>query len=76
MWPPSNAACQRFEHALRDAPDGGRWRFDNPARCMHCSEPIAGSMKSQIYFLIYPGSVVTGYNEPLQLASQVKENAA
>jgi hypothetical protein len=62
----------RFENALRDAPDGGRWKFDNPARCIHCSEPIAGPMKEQIYCLIYPGSIVTTLGGPLQLKSQLK----
>ena len=49
----------RFEQALHPAPDGGRWRAENPARCMYCSAPISGSMLQTIYFLNYPGSVHT-----------------
>jgi len=49
----------RFEAALRPAPDGGSWKFENPARCLHCSAPIAGSNLETIYYFIYPGSIVT-----------------
>ena len=47
----------RFEQALKPAPDGGRGRAENPARCVHCSAPIAGSMLETIYYLVYPGSI-------------------
>jgi len=51
---------RRFEEALPSAPDGGRWRFDNPARCLFCPAPISGSLLQTVYYLLYPGSIVTG----------------
>ena len=50
---------RRFEDTLRPAPDGGRWRADNPARCIYCSAPISGSMLQTIYYLLYTGSIET-----------------
>lgn len=66
-FPPVGKAVQerdaemrrRFEDALRPAPDGSRWHFKNPARCIFCSEPISGSMFQTVHYLVYPGSVVT-----------------
>lgn len=71
MWTQDAAARERFERALRPAPDGGRWRFSNRARCLHCSEPIAGSMLEHIYYLVYPGSVVTDSGQTFELSSQL-----
>jgi hypothetical protein len=48
-----------LEAALRPAPHGGRWRFDNPARCTSCKEPISGPISKTIYFLVYPDSIRT-----------------
>src|SRR2546427_561752 len=61
----------RFERALRPAPDGGCWRFTNPARCLHCSEPIAASILEQIYYLVYPDSIVTDENGCFGLGAQM-----
>ncbi len=66
----------RFEEALLPAPDGGRWRFENPARCIHCSAPISGSMLQTIYYLEYPGSIETQKpNGPMRLAEYLKADA-
>ena len=62
---------ERFEQALRPAPDGGRWRFSNPARCLHCSGPISGTLLQQIYYLVYPDSIITDQDNRLDLASQL-----
>jgi len=62
---------KRFELALRPAPDGGRWGFSNPARCVHCSGPIAGSILNQIYYLVYPDSIITDQDGELSLVSQL-----
>jgi hypothetical protein len=48
-----------FESALLTAPSGGRFRFDNPARCRQCGLEISGSMSDTIYYLVFDGSVVT-----------------
>jgi len=31
----------RFEKMLLPAPDGGHWRFGNPARCIYCAKSIS-----------------------------------
>jgi len=49
----------QFEGALRPAPCGGSWRFINPARCMKCADTISGPITHTIYYLLYPGSIVT-----------------
>jgi len=61
-----------FEHALPPAPDGTRWRFENPARCIHCSEPIAGSMFQTVYYLVYPGSISTDLTGGIKLSEYLK----
>lgn len=48
-----------FELALSPAPSGGRWRFANPARCANCASPISGPITETIYYLRYPGSIIT-----------------
>jgi len=64
-------ARNQFEKSLRAAPDGGRWRFNNPARCLFCSAQIAGPMLSQIYFLVYPDSIITNDGDQLDLNAQL-----
>lgn len=64
-------ARERFEKALRPAPDGGRWRFTNKAQCLYCSGPIGGTILEQIYYLVYPDSVITDENNRLGLATQL-----
>jgi hypothetical protein len=48
-----------FEGALHPAPSGGKWQFINPARCTKCGNPISDPITQTIYYLRYPGSVVT-----------------
>ena len=48
-----------FEGALRPAPSGGKWQFMNCARCLKCANPISGPITQTIYYLLYPGSIVT-----------------
>jgi hypothetical protein len=49
----------RIEAALAPSPAGDCWLFANPARCPSCAHPIRGSILTDIYFLVYPGSVLT-----------------
>jgi hypothetical protein len=72
MWTQEPGERERFENALRFAPDGGRWRFHNRPRCLHCSAPIAGSMLEHIYYLVYPGSIITDQGASLNLNLQLK----
>jgi hypothetical protein len=53
----------RFEGMLMPAPTGGRWRFRNPARCMHCAKPILKPMLKSVQYLVYPGSIVIGQDQ-------------
>jgi hypothetical protein len=48
-----------FEGALRPTPSGGKWQFMNPARCLKCTNLISGPITQTIYYLLYPGSIVT-----------------
>jgi uncharacterized C2H2 Zn-finger protein len=57
-----------FEDALPPAPDGSRWGFRNPARCIYCSEPISGSMFQTVYYLIFPQSIVTSNPDGVKLS--------
>lgn len=71
-----NAAARgRFESALRPAPDGGRWRFANPARCLYCSGRIAGPILEQIYYLVFPDSIITDQDNQLNLKVQILPSA-
>ena len=48
-----------LEASLVPAPTGGSWRFANPPRCVSCGAPIGKPMcESNIYYLVYPGSVI------------------
>jgi len=51
-----------LETALLYAASGGRWRFANPARCRSCASAISGPITETIYYLRYPGSLVTDFN--------------
>lgn len=57
-WGLSGIDQQKLESQLLLAPDGGAWRFENPARCPQCAQPIADSILSTIYYLVYQGSVI------------------
>ena len=65
---------KRFEQALAPAPDGSRWQFTNPAKCLHCPGTIAGSILQQIYYLVYPDSIITDQDGQLLLISQLKDS--
>jgi hypothetical protein len=65
----------RFEKMLLPAPDGSRWRFRNPARCIYCAKPISGPMLHSIYYLIYPGSIVTDQGKEFRLIEHIKPAA-
>src|SRR5208283_3069572 len=41
-WVLSREKQQILENALQPAPDGSRWLFSNPARCLTCGHPISG----------------------------------
>ena len=56
-WAMSTQKQQILENALQSAPDGSRWLFSNPARCMTCGHAISGPMSETIYYLEYDGSV-------------------
>jgi CAAX protease family protein len=56
-WTLTELERQAFEDRLSPAPDGTRWLFRNPARCLRCAYPISGPMTDTIYYLRYDGSV-------------------
>ena len=55
-----------FEAQLLPAPIGGAFRFKNPARCVHCGHPISAPMPDEIYYVVYPNSLITDPG-PMQL---------
>jgi hypothetical protein len=66
-WTKERSNRQRFEKMLPAAPSGGKWRFRNPARCMHCAKPISAPMRKTVHYLVYPGSIVTDHEYQLRL---------
>ena len=48
-----------IESSLLPAPFGGRFRFENPARCKQCGFEIGGPMLRTVSYLVFDGSVVT-----------------
>src|SRR6266487_4466924 len=58
-WALTLAEKQKVQEALLPAPKGGRWRFSNPARCLHCGAAISDSIERCIYYLLYDGSIQT-----------------
>ena len=68
-WMTVASEQRRFEELLPLSPRGRHWRFGNPARCIHCREPISGPMQDMIYYLIYPQSVITDADGLLRLSS-------
>lgn len=69
-WVMTSEKKKKLEEWLPPAPRGGRWRFDNPARCATCKKQIAAPIGSNIYYLVYDGSVVL--NPPRSLADLKK----
>jgi hypothetical protein len=45
-WALTEAQRSQLEDALVPAPTGGRWRFANPPRCVHCGAPIGEPLSS------------------------------
>ena len=58
-WSLTLAEKQKVEEALLPAPKGGRLRFSNLARCLHCGAAISDSIERCIYYLLYDGSIQT-----------------
>jgi hypothetical protein len=57
-WMLTESQRDLIEHSLRDAPNGNRWRFSNPPRCIHCGSPIGEPLSSKsVHYLRYPGSL-------------------
>jgi hypothetical protein len=57
-WMLTEGQRSRLEEALVPAPQGGRWRFSNPPRCIHCGSPIGEPLSSRnVHYLKYVGSV-------------------
>lgn len=50
---------KKLEDMLLLAPRGGKWRFENVARCLNCGKKIMGSLLNNICYLRYEGSVDT-----------------
>ena len=48
---------ERLEERLLLAPDGTRWLFRNPARCLNCGHPISEPMTATAFYLRYDDSV-------------------
>jgi hypothetical protein len=58
-WMLSVEQRRAFEAILPAAPTGGKWRFENPARCGKCQGAIADPISAEsIYYLEYPGSIL------------------
>ena len=72
LWVHSLSNRWRFEKMLLLAPDGGRWRFRNPARCIHCAKPISKPMLRSNSYLIYHGSIVTDHGNLFRLKEYLK----
>lgn len=64
---------EKFERCLKSAPDGGKWGFNNPARCLYCSGPISGTILQHIYYLVYPDSIITDQDGRLDLNLQLND---
>jgi len=72
-WVLSLLNRRRFEEMLLPAPDGGRWRFRNPARCIHCAKPISKPMLHSSHYLVYPGSIMTDQDYQFRLKEYLKQ---
>lgn len=58
-WALSVSDQHLFETGLLPAPTGGAFRFENPARCVGCGSAISRPMIEDIYYIVYPNSVLT-----------------
>ena len=62
-----------LEARLRPSPSGGRWRFKNVPRCVHCQAGIGKSITQDIYYYVYPGSVNTEKSGVMGFAKVLRE---
>jgi hypothetical protein len=74
-WALSPLKRRRFEKMLLPAPDGGCWRFKNPARCLYCGKGISKPMLRSIHYLVYPGSILTDQDQQFRLTEYFKAAA-
>jgi hypothetical protein len=58
-WERTPAERTQIEAALLPSPAGDRWLFRNSARSPSCGHNVRPSILTDIYFLKYPGSVLT-----------------
>lgn len=70
-WVLTLADEQKVEDALLPSPLGDRWRFSNPARCLHCKATISDPIRRNIYYLLYDGSIRTD-DKQLDLKRQLR----
>ena len=56
-WALTTELQRKLEDRLAPAPIGGRWRFSNPPRCRFCGHAIGTPIGTNIYYLIYDGSI-------------------
>jgi uncharacterized protein len=56
-WALTSTEREALEERLLPAPDGTRWRFENPARCLRCGHPISGPITETLYYLRYDCAV-------------------
>ena len=57
-WALSVEQKKQLEAVLKPDPNGGgRWLFKNPARCLQCGGHIADSIGTNVYYLVYDGSI-------------------
>lgn len=69
-WVLTGEQQRALEAILPSAPTGGKWRFENSARCGKCQGVIAAPMSAaSIYYLVYPGSILLDQS-PSSLALQ------
>jgi hypothetical protein len=62
-WATTDEKRKAFEHWLPPAPKGGKWSFKNPGRCLNCKVEIIAPIRNNIYYVLYPNSVVVdGHN--------------
>lgn len=58
-WMLTSEQKKNLEDMLLPAPKGGRWRFENVARCLNCGKQIMGPLLKNTYYLLYDNSTDT-----------------
>ncbi|HXR04240.1 MAG TPA: hypothetical protein VN836_05985 [Verrucomicrobiae bacterium] len=62
-WVITEEKQKAFENWLPPAPKGGNWGFKNPGRCLKCKAEITPPIGLNIYYVLYPDSIVVdGHN--------------